>query len=226
MTAASSELKGSRGGDLRARRVKQKREYEMQSVPKSIIPTVNRRALSLVAAGFSAVLMTGCATSPVSKVGASTKVEYYPTCYEPVQHLRDSDANVTKSVAGGAAMGAVGGALVGVLSGDGEHRVRNAAIGAAGGGVVGGDFAGLGNLVDGYRAERNRGVWRSGQVYSSGRFLSSTVAGTASLASLAMRAAFRRRRSHSTAPSSSKAPSTHSSYFLTLPNKPSSTAPK
>lgn len=110
----------------------------MQSVCKTIVRTANARALSLAVAGFSAVLISGCATSPVSKVGASTQVEYYPTCYEPVQHLRDSSADVTKSVAGGAAIGAVGGALVGALTGNGEHRVRNAAIGAAGGALAGG----------------------------------------------------------------------------------------
>lgn len=110
----------------------------MQSVCKSMARHPNRRALSLVAAGFSAVLISGCATSPVAKVGASTPIEYYPTCYEPVQHLRDSDADVTKSVAGGAAIGAVGGALVGALTGNGEDRIRNAAIGAAGGALAGG----------------------------------------------------------------------------------------
>lgn len=110
----------------------------IQSVCKTLLRTDNVRALSLAMAGLSAVLISGCATSPVSKVGASTVVEYYPTCYEPVQHLRDSSADVTKSVASGAAIGAVGGALVGALTGSGEHRVRNAAIGAAGGALAGG----------------------------------------------------------------------------------------
>ena len=47
--------------------------------------STSKRHLLLVAAGFSTVL-TGCATSPVSKVASTTKVEYYPSCYEPVQH--------------------------------------------------------------------------------------------------------------------------------------------
>jgi outer membrane lipoprotein SlyB len=110
----------------------------MQSLCKTPARIAHSRALSLIVAGFSAVLIGGCATSPVSKVGASTQVEYYPTCYEPVQYLRDSNADVTKSVAGGAAIGAVGGALVGALTGSGEHRARNAAIGAAGGALAGG----------------------------------------------------------------------------------------
>ncbi len=51
----------------------------------SLISASKARTALLLAAGFSTVLLTGCAGSPVSKVGASTKVEYYPNCYEPVQ---------------------------------------------------------------------------------------------------------------------------------------------
>ncbi|WP_313062108.1 YMGG-like glycine zipper-containing protein, partial [Pseudomonas rhodesiae] len=98
---------------------------------------VSKRHLLLIAAGFSTVL-TGCATSPASKVASSTKVESYPSCYEPVQHLRATDSDMTKSVVTGAAIGAAGGALLGVLSGDKDKRGRNAAIGAAGGALAGG----------------------------------------------------------------------------------------
>ncbi|MFK3974379.1 type VI secretion system-associated lipoprotein TagQ [Pseudomonas sp. NPDC087358] len=105
---------------------------------KPVVSTFNCRGLLLVAAGFSAVMMAGCASSPVSKVGASTRVEYYPTCYEPVKHLRDTDSDTTKSVFGGAAVGALGGALAGALVGSSEDRARNVAIGAAGGALVGG----------------------------------------------------------------------------------------
>ncbi|MCF8972620.1 YMGG-like glycine zipper-containing protein, partial [Pseudomonas edaphica] len=98
---------------------------------------VSKRHLLLIAAGFSTVL-TGCATSPASKVASSTKVEYYPNCYEPVQHLRATDSNMTKSVVTGAALGAAGGALLGALTGDSDKRGRNAAIGAAGGALAGG----------------------------------------------------------------------------------------
>lgn len=110
----------------------------MQLSRKPVISTPKCRGLLLVAAGFGFVLMTGCASSPVSKVGASTKVAYYPSCYEPVQHLRDTDSDTTKSVFGGAAVGALGGALAGALVGSSEDRARNAAIGAAGGALVGG----------------------------------------------------------------------------------------
>ncbi len=110
---------------------------------------VSKRHLLLIAAGFSTVL-TGCATSPAGKVASSTKVEYYPNCYEPVQHLRATDSDMTKSVVTGAAIGAAGGALLGALTGDKEKRGRNAAIGAAGGALAGG--------AAGYYTERQKQI--------------------------------------------------------------------
>lgn len=117
---------------------------------KPLVSSSTGRTLMMAAAGFGAVILTGCASSPVSKVGATTKVEYYPTCYEPVQHLRSTDSDMTKSVATGAALGAVGGALAGALTGSSENRARNAAIGAAGGAVVGG--------AAGYYTERQKQI--------------------------------------------------------------------
>ncbi|WP_025130805.1 type VI secretion system-associated lipoprotein TagQ [Pseudomonas sp. PH1b] len=111
--------------------------------------STSKRHLLLVAAGFSTVL-TGCATSPVSKVASTTKVEYYPSCYEPVQHLRATDSDMTKSVVTGAALGAAGGALLGALTGSGDNRGRNAAIGAAGGALAGG--------AAGYYTERQKQI--------------------------------------------------------------------
>ncbi|KRP63030.1 type VI secretion system-associated lipoprotein TagQ [Pseudomonas trivialis] len=110
---------------------------------------VSKRHLLLIAAGFSTVL-TGCATSPAGKVASTTKVEYYPNCYEPVQHLRATDSNMTRSVVTGAAIGAAGGALLGALTGDKEKRGRNAAIGAAGGALAGG--------AAGYYTERQKQI--------------------------------------------------------------------
>ena len=91
----------------------------MQSFANPVTLQPRRRALSLATASFTcvAVLLSGCSSSPVSQIGKSTKVEYYPSCYEPVQHLRDTDSNMTKSVATGAVIGAVGGALVGGAAG-------------------------------------------------------------------------------------------------------------
>jgi outer membrane lipoprotein SlyB len=119
---------------------------------------VSKRHLLLIAAGFSTVL-TGCATSPASKVASSTKVEYYPNCYEPVQHLRATDSNMTKSVVTGAALGAAGGALLGALTGDSEKRGRNAAIGAAGGALAGG--------AAGYYTERQKQITDDNQRIAS-----------------------------------------------------------
>ena len=113
------------------------------------LASVSKRHLLLVAVGFSTVL-TGCATSPTSKVASSTKVEYYPNCYEPVQHLRSTEGDMTKSVVTGAAVGAVGGALLGALTADKEDRGRNAAIGAAGGALAGG--------AAGYYTERQKQI--------------------------------------------------------------------
>lgn len=101
------------------------------------------RVMTLAAIGFTsmAVLISGCSTSAVNSVGKSTEVNYYPSCYQPVQHLRDTDSSLTRSVATGAAIGALGGALTGALTADKEDRKRNAAIGAAGGALVGGAAA-------------------------------------------------------------------------------------
>lgn len=117
---------------------------------KPFITASHCRSALLLAAGFSTVLLTGCASSPVSKVSQTTKVEYYPSCYEPVSHLRTTDSDMTKSVATGALMGAVGGALTGALVGDSEKRGRNVAIGAAGGALVGG--------AAGYYTERQKQI--------------------------------------------------------------------
>ncbi len=116
---------------------------------KTFITASQARSTLLLAAGFSTVLLAGCSSSPISKVGATTKVEYYPSCYEPVQHLRSTDGDMTKSVASGAVIGALGGALTGALV-DKENRGRNAAIGAAGGALVGG--------AAGYYTERQKQI--------------------------------------------------------------------
>ena len=119
--------------------------------------SVSKRHLLMMAVGFSTVL-TGCATSPTSKVASSTKVEYYPNCYEPVQHLRATDSTMPTSVVTGAAVGAVGGALLGALT-DSENRGRNAAIGAAGGAVAGG--------AAGYYTERQKQITDDNQRIAS-----------------------------------------------------------
>lgn len=140
-----ASLEGTQAALGRAGQVKLKENTPMLFSRKA----VSKRHLLLIAAGFSTVL-TGCATSPASKVASSTKVEYYPNCYEPVQHLRSTDSDMTKSVVTGAALGAAGGALLGALTGDSDKRGRNAAIGAAGGALAGG--------AAGYYTERQKQI--------------------------------------------------------------------
>lgn len=131
----------------------------MQMSRKALVSTSKCRTLLWVAVGFSTVMMTGCASSPVSKVAATTKVEYYPTCYEPVQHLRSTDNDMTKSVATGAAIGALGGAALGALTGSSDKRARNVAIGAAGGALAGG--------AAGYYTERQKQITDDNQRIAS-----------------------------------------------------------
>lgn len=101
------------------------------------------RSSLLCCAAFSTVLIGGCAGlggGVSSKVAASTKVNYYPGCYEPVSQLRRSDAAMQKSLATGAVAGGLLGGLAGALSG-GDHAGRNALIGATAGALVGGAAA-------------------------------------------------------------------------------------
>lgn len=98
------------------------------------------------------IFLSGCTTisgGTSSKVAATTRAEYYPSCYEPVEHLRGSDAAMQKSVATGAVTGGLLGGLTGALTG-GDHAGRNALIGAATGALVGGAV--------GYYTERQKQI--------------------------------------------------------------------
>lgn len=128
---------GSHGGSP-ARIDKPKEEIPiMRSTLNTFAAAGARRSALLIATSFTLVL-GGCASSPTSKVAQTTKVEYYPTCYEPVEHLRSTDSDVTKSVATGAVVGGLLGGVTGALAGDKEKMGRNAAIGVAGGALAGG----------------------------------------------------------------------------------------
>lgn len=110
------------------------------------------RSTLLCSAAFSALLLGGCASvggGVSSKVAATTKANHYPACYEPVSHLRSSDAAMQKSVATGAVAGGLLGGLAGALSG-GDHAARNALIGATAGALVGG--------AAGYYSERQKQI--------------------------------------------------------------------
>jgi len=109
----------------------------MRSTLNTFTAASARRSALLIATSFTLVL-GGCASAPTSKVAQTTKVEYYPTCYEPVEHLRSTNSDMTKSVATGAVVGGLLGGVTGALAGDKEKMGRNAAIGVAGGALAGG----------------------------------------------------------------------------------------
>lgn len=93
-----------------------------------------RRDMRLFLAITLAIIpfLTGCA----SEYGTQkTEVNYYPACYRPIQDLREREHVVAKDTAGGAFMGALGGALVGFLTSGGHWQ--GAVTGAATGGVTG-----------------------------------------------------------------------------------------
>ena len=76
--------------------------------------------------------LTGCA----SRYGEQkTTVNYYPGCYRPIQDLREREYDVAKGAGGGAALGALGGALFGLLLSGGKWE------GAAAGGIMGASHA-------------------------------------------------------------------------------------
>ncbi|HCF0149346.1 TPA: type VI secretion-associated lipoprotein TagQ [Pseudomonas aeruginosa] len=77
--------------------------------------TSARYALCLLTA--SGVLLSGCASSGVGSVAQTTRAEYYPSCYEPVSHLRSTDNAVRNSAITGAITGGLLGALAGGAAG-------------------------------------------------------------------------------------------------------------
>lgn len=84
---------------------------------------------------LSVAALPGCA----SKYGEQhTSVSYYPACYQPIKDLRENEHTVGKSTAVGAGLGAVGGALIGLLTtGKWQGAVMGAAVGGVGGSMVG-----------------------------------------------------------------------------------------
>ena len=102
-----------------------------------------RKVLPLV---LVVALLSGCA----SKYGtAHTDVEYYPTCYRPIQKLRESEHSVTKTTLGGTALGAFGGALIGLLAtGKAEGAIAGGVAGAAVGSVIGNIYAKKQKIAD------------------------------------------------------------------------------
>jgi outer membrane lipoprotein SlyB len=82
---------------------------------------------------FSTLASTGCASKYDTQ---TTKVNYYPDCYAPIEELRKSEFTVEKSTAAGAVMGSMLGAIAGLIASGG--KASGAAIGAASGAAIGG----------------------------------------------------------------------------------------
>lgn len=104
--------------------------------------------------GICLVMTAGCA----SKYGGQkTTVNYYPGCYKPIQELRDSESYVSKSTAGGAILGAFGGAIIGLLASGGKWE--GAVVGGATGGVAG---TMAGNMYGRHRQQQDDNIRLAG----------------------------------------------------------------
>lgn len=99
---------------------------------------MKRRLAPILILVVALSLSPGCA----SKYGEQrTVVNYYPGCYAPIRDLRDREYDGAKTTAGAAVVGALGGALIGLLASDGH--AAGALAGAAAGGVVGAAAGGI-----------------------------------------------------------------------------------
>lgn len=85
----------------------------------------------------SGMLSSGCASSDVGSVAQTTHAECYPSCYEPVSRLRNTDNAVRNSAITGTTIGDLLGGLAGGPASD-ESRGRSVALTAAGGALTGG----------------------------------------------------------------------------------------
>lgn len=107
-----------------------------------------RRFFAIAIIG-SVFLCGGCA----SKYGEQqTQVNYYPACYRPIQDLRGGENTVAKNTAGGALLGAFGGAMIGLLT---TGKWQGAVMGAATGGVAG---TMIGNMYGRKQQERDDNI--------------------------------------------------------------------
>lgn len=95
-----------------------------------------RNAMLMLMCLSLTLFTSGCA----SKYGSqTTKVERYPQCYAPIQQMREEENIVARNTAGGAAIGAIGGALFGLLlsGGKAEGAIAGAAVGGISGAAIG-----------------------------------------------------------------------------------------
>lgn len=103
-------------------------------------PALRNAIRGLVLVMCFSFLTTGCATVKVIQAlgEQTTKVNYYPKCYEPIDSLRKTSKNFLESVVFGVVAGAATGAAAGVFAtGDATGALIGAGAGALAGGVLG-----------------------------------------------------------------------------------------
>jgi hypothetical protein len=80
----------------------------------------------------ASLAMAGCALPGGTTVPQTTKVNYYPQCYQPVQQLHQADQQFSQTMAVNTLLGAAGGAaLGGLIGGNWQGALIGAAAGAA-----------------------------------------------------------------------------------------------
>jgi hypothetical protein len=82
---------------------------------------------------LASLALAGCALPGGTTVPQTTKVNYYPQCYQPVQQLRQADQQFSQTMAVNTVLGAAGGAALGGLI---SHNWQGALIGAVAGGTA------------------------------------------------------------------------------------------
>lgn len=95
-----------------------------------------KRTIMLLLLPMLIITQFGCTKSNYGP--KITQVQYYPACYRPIEELRSSDDQTTKSTAIGAVGGAIIGGLIGAATtGSTKGALVGAGIGAVGGGLLG-----------------------------------------------------------------------------------------
>lgn len=95
-------------------------------------PFLRKRLSTAICLGMCAALL-GCATGRYGD--QITRVNYYPACYAPLHELRQADKSFNRTIAVSSSLGAIAGAVIGLLASDGKPQ--GALVGAAAGGALG-----------------------------------------------------------------------------------------
>src|SRR5580704_14004528 len=81
----------------------------------------------------ASLALTSCTSPGGTTVAQTTKVNYYPQCYQPVAQLHQQDEQFAQTMAVNTAIGAAGGALAGGLI---SGNYKGALVGALAGGFA------------------------------------------------------------------------------------------